>query len=106
MGKPRSRVEQEALEAKKQAVEIQKQIDQLSAKLSNPEKYFTKKADPRTASTVERFYRYFGAASAAATEKRKPTRAEMRAARNQTVLLWLIAIILLFWAFGKSCGGR
>ncbi len=106
MGKPRSRVEQEALEAKKQAAEIQQKIDQLSAKLSNPEKHFAKKADPRTESTIDRFYRYFAATSAATTEKRKPTRAEMRSTRNQTVLWWLIAIILLVWALGKSCGGR
>ena len=100
MAKPRSRVEQEALEAKKRSTEIQQEIDSLSKQIANPQKYFTPKPDERSRSTVERFYRYFNAASQGG-EKRKATRAEMRAQRVATAFWLVIALIITIWVVGK-----
>lgn len=101
MRKPRSRLEKEAFETQKKAVEVDRKIKELSTQISNPDKYFRKKSDERTQSTVERFHKYFTQQSVTVVEKRKPTRKELRAERNRAVLWALIALLTLMWLAGK-----
>ena len=110
MGKRDSRVAQEAREAQQRAQEVQRRIKELSTHIANPQKYFTPKPDERTRSTVERFRRYFALDKLTSrVEKRKPTRAEMRAMRGRAVTWAILAIILGMLVLGQllnTCGHR
>lgn len=101
MGKPRSRVEQEAREARQKAVEVERKIKELSSQILNPEKYFKPRADERTQTTVEKFRRYFVAVRGVSPKKRKATRVEMRAERTRAVVWMLIAVMAFAWILGK-----
>ncbi len=101
MGKPRSRVAEEALEAQQKAAELQKKIRHLSKQIAAPEKHFAPKPDERTQSNAERFRRYFSLDRVGVVEKRKPTRAEMRAQRNRAIVWIMLAFVALIWIIGR-----
>ena len=102
MFKPLSRVAREAREVEKRAQELHRKIKQLSTQIASPQKYFGKKSDRLTQSTVERFYRYFAWNRASLKiKKRKPTRAETRAQRNRAIIWSILASIFIFWVLGK-----
>jgi len=106
MGKPRSRVAEEARQAQQKSAELQRRIRNLSDKLSNPDKHFTPPpvADERSSSNVDRFRRYFSLDRVGApVEKRKPTRSEMRAQRNRAIVWIMVAFVALMWLSGKGC---
>jgi hypothetical protein len=104
MSKDRSRVAQEAREAQQRAAEVQKKIRDLSTQLSDPQKHFAPKPNEKTQSTVERFRRYFNLdATSDRIEKRKATRAEMRAQRNQAIVWTLVALFVIAWMIGGGC---
>lgn len=100
MGKQRTRVEEEAREVEQRAAEVERQIKQLATQVSNPQKYF-RKPDERSRSAAERFRRYLGAGGVTTVEKRKPTRAEMRAQRSKAIVWLIVAFIALIWMIGK-----
>ena len=102
MRKHRSRVAEEAKEAQQKSAEVEQKIRELSDQISNPKKYFGEpKADDRTKSTVERFRRYFVVDEGTHIEKRKPTRAELRAERNRAIFWAVVAIFLLILILGN-----
>ena len=105
MGKPRTRVAEEAKEAQQKSAELQRRIRQLSDKLSDPDKHFAPAPPPAAGpsqTNVDRFRRYFSLDRVGApVEKRKPTRAEMRAQRNRTIVWIMVAFVALIWVFGK-----
>src|SRR5688572_27820296 len=109
MAKPRSRVEEEALETERRAQDVQRQIRQLSDQIANPKKHLAdkaaaKKKDERTQSTIEQFRRFFSIDQATArggAERRKATRMEMRVQRNRALFWAVVALIFLVWVFGN-----
>lgn len=101
MAKQRTRVAQQAQEAREKSAEVQQKIKKLSVQLSDPDKYFTKKPDERSRSTLELLRRYLSANRSAPTEKRKPTRKELRIQRTRTITLIMLALFLLVWMLGK-----
>ncbi len=102
MRKRDSRVAQEAREAQQRAQAVDRKIKELSTHIANPQKYFTPKLDERTQSTVERFRRYFFLDKVVSrVEKRKPTRAEMRAHRSRAVTWAILAFIFMMLVLGK-----
>lgn len=92
--KKSSKVAQEARDTESRAAEVKKKISELSEQLSNPEKHFTKKHEP-SQSSVERFRRYFSV-DRGVINKRKATRAEMRAQKTRAIVWLCIAFFLLF----------
>ncbi len=101
-GKHSSRIEEEAQEVKKKSAEIEQKIKQLSAQISNPKKYFgDSKDDKRAQSTVEHFRRYFMLDQSMPVEKRKPTRAELRAERIRAIFWAVVAFFLLILIIGN-----
>ena len=102
MGKPSSRVAQEVREAEQRVKEVQRKIKQLSVQVENPQKYFMSKTDEKTQSAIVRFRRYFMLDRISSqNEKRKPTRAEMRAQRHRAIFWSILAFIALVWVLGK-----
>ena len=93
MGKPPSRVAQEAQEVGQRAAQVQKEIRELKTQLLNPQKHFGKRSDERTESAIQRFRRYFTVYRTSATERRKPTRAEARAQRARAIFWATVAFV-------------
>ena len=101
MGKPRTRVAQQAAEARQRSAEVQQKIKMLSTQISNPQKYFGPPPDSRTRSAAELFRRYFMVGGGVSVHRRKPTRAELRAQRTRAIIWAMSALILLMWVCGR-----
>ncbi len=101
MARPRSRVAEEARTAEMRAREVRRQIRDLSRQIAHPEKLPEVPRPSLSASTVERFHRYFAVRRTERGERAKPTRAEMRRGRNQAIVWVVIAVMLLVWVIGK-----
>ncbi len=101
MARSRSRVAEEARTAEMRSREVRRQIRDLSRQISHPERLVEVSRPSLSASTVERFRRYFAVRQLERGERAKPTRAEMRRVRNRAIVLSVIAVMLLIWVIGK-----
>ena len=100
MVKHRTRVAQQAQEARQRSAQVEQKIKELSTQISNPQKYFAPKSQERAPTAVDLFRRYF-VAQRAVIQKRKPTRRELRVQRSWAIIWVMLAFVALMCVLGQ-----